>query len=53
MLINNYGVDVVDHFIDDHLQSGTIGLAVNLPQEGEKAIVEFTNFSVSSKSPGS
>lgn len=46
-LIND---QMIDHFIDDNLNSGTIGLAVNLPQPGEKASVEFTNFSVLSKS---
>jgi hypothetical protein len=42
---------MVDHFIDDNLKSGTIGVGLNLPQTGEKAVVEFANFSVSS-SPG-
>lgn len=47
-LIND---QMVDHFIDDNLKSGIIGVGVNLPQTGEKAIVEFANFSVSSASP--
>lgn len=37
---------MVDHFINDNLKSGTIGLGVNLPQTGEKASVEFSNFTV-------
>jgi hypothetical protein len=42
---------VVDHFIDNNLQSGNIGLGINLTQTGEKAIVEFSNFTVLSSSP--
>jgi hypothetical protein len=37
---------VVDHFIDDNLKSGVIGLGVNLPQTGDKATVKFSNFTV-------
>jgi hypothetical protein len=39
---------MVDHFIDENLKSGTIGVGLNLPQTGERAVVEFANFSVSS-----
>ena len=42
---------MVDHFIDDSLKSGTVGVGVNLPQTGEKASVEFANFSVLSAAP--
>jgi hypothetical protein len=42
---------MVDHFVDEHLASGTLGLAVNLPGENEKAEVEFTNFSVAYNTP--
>jgi hypothetical protein len=42
---------MVDHFIDDHLKSGNIGVGVNLPQAGEKASVEFANFTVQSSAP--
>jgi hypothetical protein len=41
---------LVDHFIDDNLKSGTIGVGVNLPQASEKASVEFANFTVLSPS---
>ena len=37
---------LVDHFVDDNLKSGTLGLGLNLPQTGEKATVEFSNFTV-------
>ncbi len=37
---------VVDHFIDDNLKSGDIGVGINLPQTGEIATVEFANFTV-------
>ena len=39
---------MVDHFIDENLKSGNIGVGLNLPQTGEKATVEFSNFTVSS-----
>jgi hypothetical protein len=39
---------VVDHFINDRLPSGTVGVGINLPGVGEKANVEFSNFVVSS-----
>lgn len=42
---------MVDHFIDDNLKSGTIGVGINLPQSGEKGTVEFANFTVSSSAP--
>jgi DNA-directed RNA polymerase subunit RPC12/RpoP len=42
---------MVDHFIDDNLKSGKIGLGINLPQTGEKATVEFSNFTVLSSPP--
>ncbi len=41
---------MVDHFIDDHLATGQIGVGVNLPNEDEKAIVEFSNLEVKSMS---
>jgi len=41
---------MVDHFIDDNLKSGIIGVGVNLPEKGEKAILEFANFTVLSSS---
>ena len=44
-LIND---EVVDHFVDESLQKGIIGLAINLPQEGQKATVVFSNLSVQS-----
>ncbi len=47
-LINN---QMIDHFIDENLQTGSIGLAINLPDQGEKATVEFSNFSVQYLSP--
>ena len=37
---------MVDHFIDHNLKSGTVGVGVNLPKVGEKANVEFANFSI-------
>lgn len=37
---------MVDHFMDDHLKSGNLGVAVNLPQENEKASITFANFTV-------
>ena len=37
---------MVDHFIDHSLKSGTIGVGVNLPKTGEKATVQFKNFTV-------
>jgi hypothetical protein len=42
---------MVDHFIDENLKSGNIGVGVNLPKTGEKATVEFANFTVLSSSP--
>ena len=42
---------MVDHFIDDSLKSGTIGVGINLPQADEKATVEFSNFTVLSPAP--
>ena len=42
-LINH---QVVDHFVDNNLKSGVVGLAVNLPKEGENAAVEYAHFSV-------
>jgi len=39
---------VVDHFIDDNLKSGSVGVGINLPQAGDKGTVEFSNFSVDS-----
>ncbi len=39
---------MVDHFIDDHLPSGGIGVGINLTQAGQKASVGFSNFTVSS-----
>jgi hypothetical protein len=41
---------MVDHFIDDNLKSGIIGVGVNLPEKGEKAILELANFTVLSSS---
>ena len=37
---------IVDYFIDDHLKSGSLGVAINLPKTNEKAAVAFANFSV-------
>lgn len=37
---------IVDHFIDHNLKFGTLGVGVNLPNVGQKASVEFSNFSV-------
>ena len=42
---------MVDHFVDEHLKSGDIGLGVNLPGTNEKATVEFSNFSIQSAKP--
>ena len=42
---------MVDHFIDDNLKSGNIGVGINLPKAGEKTTVEFSKFSVLSPSP--
>jgi hypothetical protein len=39
---------MVDHFIDENLKSGSVGLGVNLPKTGEKASIEFNNFTVAS-----
>jgi DNA-directed RNA polymerase subunit RPC12/RpoP len=37
---------MVDHFIDENLKIGKIGLGINLPQANEKATVEFANLTV-------
>ena len=37
---------LVDHFNNDQLKSGSIGVAINLPQKDEKANLEFSNFTV-------
>ena len=37
---------MVDHFIDDNLKSGQIGVGINLPKTGDKATVKFSNFTV-------
>lgn len=42
---------MVDHFVDDTLQTGDIGVGINLPQTGEKATVEFSNLTVLSQKP--
>jgi hypothetical protein len=42
---------MVDHFVDENLKSGTIGVGVNLPKTGEKATVQFSNFTVLAPSP--
>ena len=34
---------MVDEFVDDTLTPGTIGVGVNLPQAGEKGVVQFSN----------
>ena len=36
----------VDHFIDDHLQTGGVGVGINLPQADQKGTVQFSHFSV-------
>ena len=41
---------MVDHFIDDNLKSGNIGVGINLPKTGEKASVQFSNLKVLSSS---
>ena len=41
---------VVDHFIDENLKTGAIGVGINLPVPGEKGNVEFSNFTVSAVS---
>jgi hypothetical protein len=41
---------MVDHFIDHNLKSGNVGVGINLPQIGQKAKVEFTNFKVQTAS---
>lgn len=41
---------MIDHFIDNTLKSGTVGLGVNLPAADEKGTVVFSNFTV--LSPG-
>ena len=38
--------EMVDHFVDHNLTSGKIGVAINLPQKDEKAVVQFSNFTV-------
>jgi hypothetical protein len=42
---------MVDEFVNDSLSSGTIGVGVNLPQAGEKAVVQFSNLRVLSPAP--
>lgn len=37
---------VVDHFNDDNLKEGEIGVGINLPAKGEKATIEFANFTM-------
>ena len=42
---------VIDQFNNDALKKGNIGLGVNLPETGEKADLEFSNFSVLAPAP--
>jgi hypothetical protein len=42
---------VIDQFNNDALKTGNIGLGINLPETGEKADVEFSNFSVLAPEP--
>jgi hypothetical protein len=37
---------MVDEFVDDSLTSGTIGVGINLPEAGEKGVVQFSNLRV-------
>jgi hypothetical protein len=37
---------MIDHFIDNTLKSGTVGLGVNLPTADEKGVVVFSKFTV-------
>jgi hypothetical protein len=37
---------MVDHFVDENLKEGTIGVGINLPKTSEKGKVRFSNFSV-------
>jgi len=42
---------MVDEFVNDEFTSGTIGVGVNLPQAGEKGVVQFSNLRVRSPAP--
>jgi hypothetical protein len=47
-LIND---QIVANFSDPNLKTGQIGLGVNLPQAGQKANFEYSNFAVLAPTP--